>query len=265
MSDLDLNNYQAKLLSTPAFIGQLKDVVRDYETILIANMQTIADRFDKNPAYNWVDTKINLITGEDFVKDDGFKGPDTVYGWIQARAIEALVGHAAWLEKRFPDDNRAEKLRRRLIRILSSVLHRLDQVRRQNGGHLFFFLTTQGQPFIPSPSDNKEVFSLSTDSPYNFSDLFGAKAMYAAAQYINDNNLIRAYKQYCLDVDNAVWQDNFRSDQAQLDANNPITFIPNRYSHTAFMIQIGTACLLAQHEKDTSSIDFGLKQINHIL
>ena len=106
---------------------------------------------------------------------------------------------------------------------------------------------------------------MTCDSPYNFSDLFGAKGMYAAARYIKDKDLIAECKQYCLDVDKAIWEGRFKSDQAPLDAKNPVKPIPGRHSHAAFMIQIGTAALLVQHEKDKESIDFGLKLINHIL
>ena len=144
MADLNLKSYKANLVPIPATIKQFHSIVSDYEAILAAVMQAIADRYDKNQGYNWVDTKINLKTGEDFAKDDPLKGLDTVYGWIQGRALEALAGHAIWLEKRYPNNEQAANLRKSLVNILTGVLRQLRQIRKQNAGHLFFFLTRQG-------------------------------------------------------------------------------------------------------------------------
>ena len=82
--------------------ADLKAVCSDYAIMCTTVMRAIADRYD--PAYPFVNTKLDLITGQDFAADDPVRGKQAVYGWIQGRALEALAGHARWLSSRGEDD-----------------------------------------------------------------------------------------------------------------------------------------------------------------
>lgn len=235
-----------------------------YKKMLLLVMQAIAGRFKQNPGYGWIDTKINIITGQDFDPDDLVKGKNSIYGWIQGRALEAIASHCRWMKKHWPDETRVQNLENELRIILESVLGNLQKIRNKNSGHLFFFFDKDGNTFTINNTGKREPANLSPDSSYNFSDLFGAKGMYAAAQYLGNESMIRETSKYCLDVLNSLFEDRFQSDQVPLDPKNPVVPVKGRYSHGPKMIAIGMACSLVQ-EKQEEGLRFGKQLINHIL
>lgn len=255
--------YKGTLLPIQPTQAQLLEVVSDYKAIILNSLQFMVDRYNRNPDYQWIDTKISLITGKDFPTDDPLRGPDTVYGWIQGRALEALVGHARWLR------NQNKELSGNLVgqidKIIKEVFSHLSAVWEQNSKHLFFFMTPQGDPFLLDSKGNRQLLKLTCTSPYNYSDVFAAKGMYTAAQYLQDQEAIIQAKEYCLKVVNAVWEGNFSTDQQALDPKNPVTPVLGRHSHAPYMISIGIAAMLTEYEKDSVSVDLGLKLIQHIL
>jgi hypothetical protein len=50
----------------------------------------------------FVDTKVNPITLRDYGPQDGWRGPDVTFGWIQGRALEAIATHAAYFAAEDP-------------------------------------------------------------------------------------------------------------------------------------------------------------------
>ena len=64
-----------------------------------ANRGTLEWMLDR-PALRgaFLNTKMNHITGRDFAAADGWKGPQTILGWIQGRGLEALVTHASFFD-----------------------------------------------------------------------------------------------------------------------------------------------------------------------
>ena len=238
------HTYQRALLSERPTREELLAVARDYELMLMSVMGVIADRFERRNDYPYIDTKINLITGEDYPEDHPLGGPGVIYGYIQGRGLEALAGHCEWLRRRgrLPG---APELAGRLERIMRAVLARMREVRRQNGGHMFFFMTQKGEPFRLDERGNREFFRLTPQSPWNLSDLFCAKGMYAAATYLGDEDAAEEALAYCLAVDGAVRRGELFFDQQQLDPKNPVRPVPGRHTHAPYMIHLGTAALLA--------------------
>src|SRR3546814_99354 len=79
----------------------------------------------------FINTKQNSITLQDYGPEDGTRGPDFVYGWIQGRGLEALVGHAAFFAEELPPlAAKLDDAARRLYDLLSA-LQRPD-------GHAYF-------------------------------------------------------------------------------------------------------------------------------
>lgn len=180
-----------------------------YTRILTSVMEFIVKRYNTDPSYGWVDTKISLITGLDYLEDDFFRGKNTVYGWIQGRALEALTYHGQWFERRGINKTLVADIKE----ILANVLSRLEHAREINGGHLFFFMDKQGRAFRTNTDRNIEYIPKGTISIYNLSDLFCSKGMYAAAKYLGLDEAAAKAERYCLDVADAVWNSNFASDQ----------------------------------------------------
>lgn len=244
-------------------IRSLQKIAEDYKAILLSTMQMIADRYEQNQDYFWIDTKIHTATGQSF-DEDLIRGKDVIYTWIQGRGLEALANHIQWIERNY-EDFETRQLAKRLKNILKEVLANLASVRRRNCGRLFFFITPSGEPFVIDQVGKKQPIKLTSQSPYNFSDIFCSKGMYATAQYLGDKKMISEAERYCLEIRKAVWNGNFACDQQQLDPENPIKDFKGRYSHGAFMLQIGTAALLARYKKDDSSVEMGLRLIEYIL
>ena len=85
----------------------LRAAAVDYGVIAKTMMEAIVERCERDADYPFIDTKLDLITGRDFAPDDPIRGRGAIYGWIQGRGLEALVGHARWWERRGGADRRA--------------------------------------------------------------------------------------------------------------------------------------------------------------
>ncbi len=252
-------SYRAVLLPENPTLAQLQNIVPDYQAMLVEVMTALAERYERRPDYPFIDTKLDLISGDDFPDDDPVRGLDTIYGWIQGRGLEALALHLLWLH-RHPI---AADLPPRLARMMSDLLMQLRRMRARNAGHLHFFMTPDGEPFTLDANGRQRTFVPELDTPYGYSDLFCAKGMYATARVLGDVEAAAEARAYCLAVDEAVHQGNFTSDQQPLDPQNPVQPVPGRHLHGPYMLQLGTAALMASLEADASCVEFGLRQIRY--
>lgn len=252
--------YRGILLPECPAAADVKSVLPDYRAMLLAVMAAIADRYERTPGYPFIDTKLDLITGEDFDADDPLKGPDAVSGWIQGRGLESLAGHCRWMRRH----NLNAELRRRLERIAADVLAALLDIRARNAGHLSFFMSPRGNPFAPDGEGGIRTLKFSEASSYGFSDLFSAKGMVAAARYLGLRDAETEAMEYCRRVDDAIHEGRFSTDQISLDPKNPAGPRPGRHPHGAYMIQIGAAALLAEHGV-CDGVEMGLRLIRHEL
>ncbi len=244
--------------------SELKELVTYYKRMLKTTMKVIVERYDKNPNYPWIDTKINLLTGKDFSEDDPLRGPRMVYGWIQGRALEALVGHILWLRSE-TTDRETDDLCNHIQQIVIELLQQLQKTHKKNNGHLFFSMTADGDPVALDKWGNVRKIKLTKISPFNYSDLFAAKGMYAAARFLENRELITEAKNYCLAVDHALWHDNFSSDQQQFHSQKKTPQKAQGRPFGPYMIQIGTAALLAEHGQNNESVEMGLQLIDYVL
>ncbi|HCR16653.1 MAG TPA: hypothetical protein DIU35_04145, partial [Candidatus Latescibacteria bacterium] len=99
MGETGIGDYKGALWSDDPGRVELDVFVEDYEAMLVEVMKVLADRYERSPDYPFVDTKLDLITGEDFPVEDPIRGRNAVYGWIQGRALEALAGHCRWMSR----------------------------------------------------------------------------------------------------------------------------------------------------------------------
>ena len=256
--------YQGILLSDCPSAKELSQAANDYEAIVIETMKHIVDRYNRSPDYGWIDTRFSLISGKDFPKENSLKGRNSISGWIQGRGTEAMVKHAQWLKHNRTDPD-SLALAGQLDTIICKVVARLRSFRQRNNGHLFFFMTLDGDPFMLDAQGTPTPVTLDRKSPCNFSDAFCAKGMYAAALYLNQRRLIAEMEKYCLEVDHAIWNGCFKSDQQTLDPKNQIKHIAGRHSQAPRMIHVSTCTKLVMGKKSPDAVDRGLKTINYIL
>ncbi|MBN1900283.1 hypothetical protein JW926_03040 [Candidatus Sumerlaeota bacterium] len=196
-------------VSESAPILRMDDVRDYYARMLISIISWIVERYHRDQDYGWINSKIDLLTGEDFDDGDLLRGKNTVYGWIQGRALEALALHAAWMKRIPKSGNPPHEMNEIIIRLYD----KLQDARKQNRGHLYFMMDIDGKAFAPDQTGKERIFIKKEISTYNYSDLFAAKGMYAAANYLNDLDKINESRQYCLNVIDALWKRSFVSDQ----------------------------------------------------
>ncbi len=222
--------------------ADLQQAAADYRAMVVSVIQAIVERYQRTPDYPFVDTKLNLITGEDFAQDDPIRGRGAIYGWIQGRGLESLVGHARFLA---PNAQYAP-LVAALDEMIGQITVQLQIMRSRNGGHLSFLMDPEGQPFSLDPNGCPVPFAIDAESPYGFSDLFASKGLFAAAAHTGDDAALRDALDYVERVEKAIWDERFQSDQIPLDPKLRPEPRDGFRAHGAYMIQIGTLAMLAE-------------------
>ncbi len=206
-------------------------------------MDAIVERSLRDPAYPWIDTKFSLADGRDFDEEDPIRGRDTVYAWIQGRGLEAVAEHLRFFEAGgYLDERSAARYRRVLRTTADSVV----AAREKGNGHLFFSLTGNGAAKALNGEASWVPKHLSSESPYNLSDIFCSRGLYAAAAALGDSGLAASARDYCLSAYRAVLEGGYESDQQQFDPKNPVLPVPGRISHAPYMLQLPTLAMLAR-------------------
>ena len=241
-------------------VDDLKSVASDYEAICLSTMQVIVERYESTAGYPFIDTKLNLITGEDFDDDDPVRGKGAIYGWIQGRGLEAIAGHARWL--RGKDEHAGLVVR--METMLREIHDNLSQVRESNDGHICFFMTPEGVPFTLDSQSLPVPFPVETVHPYGFGDLFASKGLLAAADYLEDDDARTAAIDYVNLVEASMWEGAFTTDQIALDPINRVQYKEGAHAHAHLMIQIGADILLVEGGVE-GAIERGLRIIEHEL
>ena len=241
----------------------LHGLVEPYQAMIVAQLRAILDRTERSEHYPWIDTKINLITGEELPPAHPLLGHDVVSGWVQGRGLESVVKFAAWLVP-FAGDGESDRLIERARRLAASLSAKLKQARAANGGHLYFFMTPSGQAFDFGPDAARIPLVLDTSSPHGYSDLFCAKGMYAAAHLLGDPVAVSEARAFCMAVYRDIIARAFRSDQPQ-PAVGARAWIDGAFSHGPAMIALGMAALFAEFEPGPEAVDRGLALARHIL
>lgn len=240
-----------------------------HETMLVSVLDAILERYERDPGYPFIDTKLNLITGEDFAPEADpardFKSKRVVYGWIQGRGLEALAGHAEWLpacsilaetEKR----DRGERLRR----MISDVLETMEALRGRNYGRVTFMMTPEGQPLGLSDDGTLKPFELDP-TVRAFGDLFYAKGLYAAAHALGLEAKKTEAEAYFRDVATRIETGGFVTDQQPFDPKNKVRPGPGRSRQGPHMIGLFGISLVAGATGSAEWLDRGCRFIRHVL
>ncbi|WP_117190748.1 AGE family epimerase/isomerase [Rhizobium terrae] len=121
----------------------------------------------------FLNTKQNSLTLKDYGAEDGVRGPDYTYGWIQGRGLESLVCHAEFFEKELPP--LAEKLDAVACRLydLLAALQKPD-------GHAYFCYD-RGMNAVYTDTEGVVHTQERPALIYSYSDAFVAKGLVAAA------------------------------------------------------------------------------------
>ena len=89
--------------------SDLRRPIEPYQAMIVTQLRAILVRTERSEHYPWIDTKINLITGEGLPPAHPLLGRDLVSGWVQGRGLESVVMFAAWLAP-FAGDGEVDRL-----------------------------------------------------------------------------------------------------------------------------------------------------------
>lgn len=143
------------------------------EAYVACNRETLVWVLDRGTlAGGFLNTKVNSISLKDYGSEDGWRGPDYTYGWIQGRGLEALVTHAAFFEKEDPAlSARLDEAARKLYAALAPLYD------RYNGA---FFCYDASMTPVWRDADGRAM-PQNTGTPYfTYSDAFVLKGLVAA-------------------------------------------------------------------------------------
>lgn len=115
----------------------LRSAAKRYDDCNRATLEFILSRAPLKGAF--VDTKVHSISGENYDGACGIRGPEFTFGWIQGRALEALMTFARFYHDRDPD------LSRRLVDRARLLFDGLDALFRRDG-HVYFLYDRDLQP-----------------------------------------------------------------------------------------------------------------------
>jgi len=123
-------------------------------------------------------------------------------------------------------------------------------------------MDTDGRAFIPEKDNNRKYLNKQEIASYNYSDLFCAKGMYAAAKFMNDEEKIRTSRQYCEQVINSLWSGNFVSDQYSFNGSICTDNIAQSLGPYMLCLNMVTNML---DGNEAYAADEGVKFLSHIL
>ncbi|MFZ4786809.1 MAG: hypothetical protein ACOYLL_01865 [Beijerinckiaceae bacterium] len=219
-----------------------------------ANRGTLDWMLDR-PALRGVflNTKMNHITGRDFTAADGWKGPQTVLGWIQGRGLEALVTHASFFDREDASfAKRLDEAGKRLFDALSQLYART--------GKGFFAYDEALNPVYPDAGGQLHAQALDADLS-TFSDIFIVKGLLAASLRYDRAQVptyLKALNKIIADIEAKCFVSNERQRLgAEAVAKEPGDYGPR-------MIMIGGASMLKRFGLGAET-GFGTRFIGHIL
>ena len=215
-----------------------------YEYMLIPVLDHLISRYQRDPEYHFIDTKINILTGEDFGENDPwYMQKGIVYPWIQCRALEALAGHYNWLDSsQVLAPSSIRKFKEALLKMMREIVDNMEQFRARNHGRLFFLMKTDGT--LLKMDENANPVPLDqVPGEANFSDLFYSKGLWAAAAVLDDKKLMKTAEKYFKQVVKAILDETFITDQQMFDPKNPVLAVPGKLLEGTKMIALGGTAL----------------------
>lgn len=222
--------------------------------MLLTSLTAILDRFEANPDYGFIDTKLDLLSGENF--DDtstpelNFRTSNYVYGWIQGRGLEAMTGHYNWLPNTNLSTDEQKIYRQRLLNLITKVVDSCEELRAKLGGRCWFITTTNGEAV--QVTDGYKTSPINEiPAGANYSELFYYKGLYTTSLILNDTAKREIATTNFAQVVTDIATGKFRTDQQAFDPNNPVTYVEGKRLQGPKMIALGGLALLMANQ-DTS-------------
>lgn len=234
----------------------MREYLPFYQQLVLENLDFLIHRFFEQEDPKFLNTKVNLFKGEEFTHRHNQKmsiyDHDLVYGWVQGRGLEALAGHAKWIEGL--DIEQKENYLSAIRKMLEIIGERTEQIRSENGGHLYFmFKEDKGHLKI---DDEGEIQPFSEAITYSTAtDMFYSKGLLAAGHYLQREDWVKSAGEYMLKVLEDIESENFQTDQQMMDPKNKVKHIEGRFSHGPRMIMLGGIAIALEIDLNQKWID----------
>jgi len=201
----------------------------------------------------FLNTKMSSITLRDYTGEDGWRSPDYLYGWIQGRGLEALLGHADFFQSTAP--GLAARLRQAALALYPALAELYGR-----HGRAYFYYDSALNPVRPGLDGTPEPQSGSGNF-HSFADIFVLKGLLAAAKQF-DPSACQAYLDGLHAVMRSVQQQRFASDEKQPFQDQDNMHFAQDYG--PYMIMLGAAVLVRRLGFDDAA-SFGDDIIAHML
>jgi len=233
---------------------------------LISVLDCIIERYQANSDYHFIDTKLDVTTGNDFPESNILFGRQTVFSWIQGRGLEALAGHYKWINtdisnsKLFKDGYSL-----RIETVLSEVLAETSNI-YLNVGHMPFMMDVSGKAIRPA-NDGLEQFDINIlPGNMTLSDLFYIKGMAAASSLLGEKDLYTKAEEDFDKVIKSLFGNKFIFDQLSFDVKNQIPTQIEGILQGGFMIALGGCSTFMNTSLNKEKYcQYAIKIIDHIL
>lgn len=242
---------------------KLKKICEKFTSITIEVLDAIIARSEQDPDYPFIDTKLNIITGENIyppAPGQDYNAKNIIFSWIQGRGMEALAGHAQWLEEKASENQeRIEKIRA----ILEKLTVKMEECRAKNNGRMFFIMDEDGN-FLQVGAEGQLIPAENVRPYANFSDLFYSKGLLAAAAYLGKKDLVLKAEKYFEEVVSDIRAGHFASDQQSFDPKNKVAFVEGKLLQGPCMICLDGIALAAQVCDSDKWLRTAREMIEHI-
>ena len=223
-----------------------------FKTVIAESFNYMLQRSTED---GYLNTKFDVIDGTDYTNaadpELKFRSKSVIYSWIQGRGAESLAGH---LRSGFGD-------RATVLKMLKNVVGNMEKVRKNNQNRMFFMFSEDGKFLNGDLSVRVEPL----EGKANYSDLFYSKGLVAAADILQDKELLQEALSYFKQTLQAIWDLEFVTDQQAFDPKNPVTAVPGKILQGPFMIALGGIAFAAELTEDEEFLDYGKKFIDRLL
>ena len=186
-----------------------------FKTVIAESFNYMLQRSTED---GYLNTKFDVIDGTDYTNaadpELKFRSKSVIYSWIQGRGAESLAGH---LRSGFGD-------RATVLKMLKNVVGNMEKVRKNNQNRMFFMFSEEGRFLNGDLSVRVEPL----EGKANYSDLFYSKGLVAAADILQDKELLQEALSYFKQTLQAIWDLEFVTDQQAFDPKNPVTAVPGK-------------------------------------
>ena len=225
----------------------LNKICDKFTFITLEVLDAIIERSKQDPEYPFINTKLDIISGNNIyppIPGEDYNAKDIIFSWIQGRGLEALTGHAKWLEQNRATPENQERISS-IKNLLEKMIVKLEDCRAKNNGKMFFVMNSDGD-FLEVDTDGSLKPLKAVRSNANFSDLFYSKGLMAAAAWLGKKELLAEAERYFKSVVDDIRAGRFISDQVSFDPKNKVAFVEGKHPQGPWMISLGGLALAAE-------------------